>query len=142
MGDGVQGILMEYNEESARALVLGNTGKLRMGKDVHALSVPFTIGVGDACIGRMINAMGEAMDERGELDVIDKVPVFRDSPALMDRSPISEFLHTGTKIVDMLTPIGKGQRQLILGDRMTGKSSVAIDAILNQKNTGVICVYC
>jgi len=142
MGDGVQGLLMEYNEESARALVLGNTGKLRMGKDVHALSVPFTIGVGDACIGRMINALGEPMDEHGELEIVDKVPVFRDSPPLMDRSPISDFLHTGTKIVDMLTPIGKGQRQLILGDRMTGKSSVAIDAILNQKNTGVICVYC
>jgi len=142
MGDGVRGLLMEYNEESVRALVLGNTSKLRMGKEVHALSEPFTIGVGDACIGRMINAMGEPLDEHGELEVVDKVPVFRDSPSLMDRSPISEFLHTGTKIVDMLTPIGKGQRQLILGDRMTGKSSVAIDAILNQKNTGVICVYC
>jgi F-type H+-transporting ATPase subunit alpha len=142
MGDDIRGLVMEYNEESVRALVLGNTGKLRMGKDVHALSEPFKIGVGENCLGRMLNAMGEPMDERDEIEFADHVPVFRDSPSLMDRSPISEFLHTGTKLVDMLTPIGKGQRQLILGDRMTGKSSIAIDAILNQKPGGVICIYC
>jgi F-type H+/Na+-transporting ATPase subunit alpha len=142
MGDGVRGLLMEYDEESARALVLGNTSKLRMGKEVHAMSEPFTIGIGDACIGRMINAMGESLDEHGDVETVDRMPVFRDSPSLMDRAPISELLHTGTKIVDMLTPIGKGQRQLILGDRMTGKSSVAIDAILNQKGRDVVCIYC
>ncbi len=142
MGDGVRGLLMEFDEECARALVLGNASKLKMGKAVHAMSEPFTIGVGDACIGRMINAMGESLDEGGELDVVDRIPVFKDSPSLMDRSPISESLHTGTKIVDMLTPIGKGQRQLILGDRMTGKSSIVIDAILNQKGKDVTCIYC
>ncbi len=142
MGDGVRGLLMEFDEESARALVLGNTSKLRMGKEVRAMSEPFKIGVGDACIGRMINAMGEPLDEHGGLDTVDMIPVFRDSPSLMDRAPITEFLHTGTRIVDMLTPIGKGQRQLILGDRMTGKSSVALDAILNQRGRDTICVYC
>jgi F-type H+-transporting ATPase subunit alpha len=142
MGDGVRGLLMEYNEDSVRALVLGNTGKLRMGKTVHALSVPFTIDVNSECLGRMLNAMGEPMDERGDLEETDSIPVFRDSPSLMQRLPISDFLHTGTKIIDMLMPLGKGQRQLILGDRMTGKSSVALDAIMNQKNTDVICVYC
>lgn len=142
MGDGVRGLLMEYDEESARALVLGNTSKLRMGKAVHALSEPFRIGMGEVCIGRMINAMGEPLDEHGPLETVDQIPVFRDSPALMDRAPISECLQTGTKIIDMLTPIGKGQRQLILGDRMTGKSSVALDAILNQKGRNVMCVYC
>jgi F-type H+-transporting ATPase subunit alpha len=142
MGDGVRGLLMEYNEDSALALVLGSTSKLRMGKEVRALSEPFTIGVGDACIGRMINALGEPLDEGDELDVVDKVHVFRQAPSLMDRLPINDLLHSGTKIVDMLTPIGKGQRQLILGDRMTGKSSVALDAIINQKGRDVICVYC
>jgi F-type H+-transporting ATPase subunit alpha len=142
MGDGVRGLLMEYDEDSARALVLGNTAKLRMGKDVRAMSEPFRIGIGDACIGRMINALGEPLDEHGSLETVDRVPVFRDSPSLMDRAPINQFLQTGTKIVDMLTPIGKGQRQLILGDRMTGKSSVAIDAILNQRGRDVVCVYC
>jgi len=142
MGDGVRGLLMEYNEDAALALVLGSTSKLRMGKEVRALSEPFTIGVGDACIGRMFNALGEPLDERGELDTVDKVHVFRQSPSLMDRVPINDLLHSGTKIVDMLTPIGKGQRQLILGDRMTGKSSVAVDAILNQKDRDVVCVYC
>lgn len=142
MGDGVLGLLMEYDEESARALVLGNTSKLRMGKTVQASSEPFTIGVGDACIGRMINAMGSPLDEGGEMEAQTRIPVFCDSPSLMDRTPIDALLHSGTKIVDMLTPIGKGQRQLILGDRMTGKSSVAIDAILRQKDTDVVCVYC
>ncbi len=142
MGDGVRGLLMEFDEESARALVLGHTSKLRMGKDVHAMSEPFKIGVGEACIGRMIDAMGDPLDEHGGMETVDQIPVFRDSPSLMDRAPITEFLHTGTRVVDMLTPIGKGQRQLILGDRMTGKSSVALDAILNQKGRGTICVYC
>jgi len=142
MGDGIRGLLMEFDEEAARALVLGNTSKLRMGKEVRAMSEPFKIGIGDACIGRMINAMGEPLDEHGSLETVDTMPVFRDSPSLMDRAPMTEFLHTGTRIIDMLTPIGKGQRQLILGDRMTGKSSVALDAILNQKGRGTICVYC
>ena len=142
LGDGVRGLLMEFDEDSVRALVLGNTSKLRMGKAVHAMSTPFTIGIGDACIGRMINALGEPLDEHAAFDTVDRIPVFRDAPSLMDRTPISELLHSGTKIVDMLTPIGKGQRQLILGDRMTGKSSIAIDAILNQKGRDVVCVYC
>ena len=142
MGDGVRGLVMEFDEDSVRALVLGPTSKLRMGKNVTAQNEPFTVGIGEACIGRMMTAMGDPCDEHGELKVEVRVPVFRASPSLMDRAPIDRFLPTGTKVVDMLMPLGCGQRQLILGDRMTGKSSVALDAIINQHGRDVVCVYC
>ncbi len=142
MGDGVRGLIMEFDEESVRALVLGASSKLRMGKTVYAQSEPFTVGVGESCIGRMISALGDPCDEHGPVITSERVPVFRNSPSLMDRSPISTFMPTGTKVVDMLTPIGCGQRQLILGDRMTGKTSVGLDAILNQCGRDVICIYC
>ena len=142
MGDGVRGLVMEFDQESVLALVLGNPGKLRMGKKVSGASEPFKISVGEACIGRMLNATGEACDEHGPIALKDKVPVFRDSPPLIHRRPIDQFLRTGTKIVDTVVPIGKGQRQLILGDRMAGKTSVAIDAILNQKGRDTVCIYC
>jgi len=142
MGDGVRGLVMEFDESAVRALVLGATSKLRMGKTVTAQSEPFTVGVGEACIGRMMTAMGDPCDEHGAMKVDVRIPVFRESPSLMDRAPIDRFMPTGTKVVDMLSPLGCGQRQLILGDRMTGKSSVALDAIINQRGRDVVCVYC
>lgn len=142
LGDGVRGLVMEFDEEAVRALVLGATNKLRMGKEVKALNQPFTVGVGPACLGRMLNAMGEACDEHGALEVVEQVPVFRMSPSLMARRPIDTFMPTGTKVVDMLTPLGCGQRQLLLGDRMSGKTSVAMDAIIHQRGRDVACVYC
>lgn len=142
MGDDVRGLVMEFDEEAVRVLVLGATSKLRMGKAVTALNEPFTVGVGDACIGRMLTALGEPCDERGAMEVTDRIPVFRMSPSLLSRRPIDTFMPTGTKIVDMLTPLGCGQRQLLLGDRMTGKTSVALDAIIHQRGRNVICVYC
>ncbi len=142
MGDGVRGLVMEFDEEAVRALVLGATNKLRMGKEVKALNQPFTVGVGPACMGRMLNAMGEPCDEHGEMAVVEQVPVFRMSPSLMTRRPIDTFMPTGTKVVDMLTPLGCGQRQLLLGDRMSGKTSVALDAITHQRGRDVVCIYC
>lgn len=142
MGDDVRGLVMEFDEDSVRALVLGPTSKLRMGKAVTAQNEPFTVGVGQACLGRMMTAMGEPCDEHGEMKVEARIPVFRDSPSMMDRAPIDRFMPSGTKVVDMLLPLGRGQRQLILGDRMTGKTSVALDAILAQQGRDVICVYC
>ncbi len=142
LGDDVHGLVMEFDEDSVRALVLGAVSSLRMGKSVRALNVPFMIGVGEACIGRMLNALGKPCDERGDLEFADQVPVFRMSPPLTDRRPIDTFLPTGTKLVDMLMPLGCGQRQLLLGDRMTGKTSVALDAILHQADRNMVCIYC
>jgi len=142
MGDGVLGLVMEFDQDSVCALALGTTSKLRMGKEVHARSEPFMVPAGQGCLGRMLTALGQPCDEHGPLEDTENVMVFREAPSLMDRDPIDRMLLTGTKIIDALTPIGMGQRQLILGDRMTGKSSIALDAILNQHDTGVICIYC
>ena len=142
LGDDVLGLVMEFDQESVCALALGGTSKLRMGKEVHARSEPFVVNAGEGCLGRMLTAMGQPCDEHGPLHDVEQVPVFRAAPSLRDRDPIDQMLFTGTKLIDALTPIGMGQRQLILGDRMTGKSSIALDAILNQHDSGVICVYC
>ena len=142
MGDGVKGIIMGYDEEDVLALVLGDPSKLRMGKEVKGISEPFQIPVGDGLLGRMVTALGVPCDGQGEVEGASQAPVFRDSPAITDRDPISDFLPTGTKLIDILIPIARGQRQLILGDRMTGKTALALDAIINQKGTDMVCIYC
>jgi F-type H+-transporting ATPase subunit alpha len=142
MGDGVKGIIMGYDEEDVLALVLGDPGKLRMGKQIKGISEPFKIPVGDHLLGRMVTALGEPCDGHGEVSSEQTAPVFRDSPAITDRAPIDAFLPTGTKLIDILIPIARGQRQLILGDRMTGKTALALDAIINQKGRDVVCIYC
>lgn len=142
MGDGVKGIIMGYDENDVLALVLGDTGKLRMGKEISGVNEPFKLPVGDGFIGRMITALGEPADQRDNVVPDALFPVFRDSPPITYRAPVDEFLPTGTKIVDVLIPVAKGQRQLILGDRMTGKTVIALDAIINQKGRDMICIYC
>lgn len=142
MGEGVRGIIMGYDENDVLALVLGDQSKLKMGREVSGVSEPFKLPVGDAFIGRMITALGDPADQRGEIEHEDYLPVFRDSPPITYRDPVDEFLPTGTKVVDILTPIAKGQRQLILGDRMTGKTVITLDAIINQKGRDIICIYC
>ena len=141
-GEGVRGIVMGFDREDVLVLVLGDETKLRMGKPVTGISEPFTIPVGEKCIGRMINALGEAVDGK-QLIVPDmRRAVMRDSPSITDRGPVNEPLLTGTKVVDIFIPVGKGQRQLIVGDRMTGKTVIGVDAIVNQKGKDVICIYC
>jgi F-type H+-transporting ATPase subunit alpha len=142
LGDQVKGIIMGFDEEEVLALVLGDAGKLRMGKEVVGVSEPFRIPVGERFLGRMATALGEPVDQAGEIEATEYVPVFRDSPPIMHRAPVTEFLSTGTKIVDIFVPLARGQRQLILGDRMTGKTAIAVDAMLNQKGTGSVCLYC
>lgn len=142
MGDGVKGIIMGYDEEDVLALVLGDPSKLRMGKDIKGISEPFKIPVGEGLLGRMVTALGVPCDSSGPIDDAQHASVFRDSPAITDRAPISDFLPTGTKMIDILIPIARGQRQLILGDRMTGKTALALDAIINQKGRDMVCIYC
>jgi F-type H+-transporting ATPase subunit alpha len=142
MGDGVKGIIMGFDETDVLALVLGDPGRLRMGKEITGVSEPFKIPVGDGFVGRMVTAMGEPCDQRDPIPSENHYPVFMDSPPIIARTNVTEFFFTGTKIVDIMVPLAKGQRQLILGDRMTGKTIIAIDAILNQKGRDVICIYC
>jgi len=109
---------------------------------VAGLSEPFRIPVGEAFIGRMVTALGEPCDQGGEIEAEDHVPVFKDSPPITHRAPVSSFLPTGTKIIDIFTPLAKGQRQLILGDRMTGKTVLVLDAMINQRGRDTVCIFC
>jgi F-type H+-transporting ATPase subunit alpha len=141
-GEGNRGIIMGYDENDVLALLLGDDSRVRLGQTVTGVSEPFTIPVGEAFIGRMVDALGAPCDGKGDI-VADMIkPVFASSPLLTERAPVDQFLHSGTKVLDVLAPLGKGQRQLIMGDRMTGKTTLAVDAILSQKGRNVICLYC
>ena len=142
LGDGVKGIIMGFDDEEVMALTLGDAGRLRMGGEVIGVSEPFRIPVGSSCLGRMVTALGEPCDGGAEIPEEEQMPVFRDSPPIIARATINDYLPIGTKIVDMLIPIARGQRQLILGDRVTGKTAIAIDAILAQRGNKMVCVYC
>ncbi|MDI6774496.1 MAG: F0F1 ATP synthase subunit alpha [Verrucomicrobiota bacterium] len=142
LGDGVKGIIMGFDEKDVLALVLGDRNKLRLGGEVSGISEPFKIPVGEQFIGRMVTALGVPCDEGEAVGPDAHMPVFRQSPPITHRAHMEEFLPTGTKIIDIMVPIAKGQRQLILGDRMTGKTVISVDAILNQKERNTVCIYC
>ena len=142
LAEGVKGIIMGYDEEEVLALVLGDPGKLRMGNEVVGVSEPFRIPVGDNFVGRMVTALGYPCDSGGEIEADEMVPVFRDSRPITHRAPVSGFLPSGTKMIDIFIPLAKGQRQLILGDRMTGKSVIALDSMINQKGRDVVGIFC
>jgi F-type H+-transporting ATPase subunit alpha len=142
MGEGNKGIIMGFDEEDVLALLLGDESRIRIGQHVSGVSEPFAIPVGPAFVGRMVDALGRSCDERGDIPAEAQAPVFAASPGLTERAPVDQFLVTGSKVIDALVPIGKGQRQLIMGDRMTGKTVIGVDAILSQKGHGVLCIYC
>jgi len=141
-GSGNKGIIMGFDAEDVLALVLGDDSGLRLGQAVTGISEPFTMPVGEAFMGRMIDALGNAVDNRGEILADFHTPVFSPSAPITQRAPVTDFLYSGTKVVDTLVPIGKGQRQLIMGDRMTGKTTLGVDAILSQNGRNVVCIYC
>lgn len=141
-GQDVKGIIMGFDENDVMVLVMGDDSKLRIGGEVIGINEPFKIPVGDSFIGRMVTALGDPCDQGFAIEPDDYLPVFRDSPPITHRALVDEFLPTGTKIVDVLIPIAKGQRQLILGDRMTGKTVIAVDTIINQKGRDFVCIYC
>ena len=141
-GTGVKGIVMGFNEEDVLVLALGDVGGLRMGQEVSGISEPFKIGVGDAYLGRMVDTMGLPCDGGPDITPTLMMPVLTESRTITERAPVNQFLQTGTKMIDAMVPIGRGQRQLLIGDRMTGKTTVAVDAILSQKDRDVVCIYC
>jgi len=141
-GEGNKGIIMGYDQEDVLALLLGSDAGVRLGQSVAGDSEPFTIPVGEAMIGRMVDAMGLPCDGRGDVICEVRRAVFSPSPLITERAPVESFLFTGTRVIDAMVPVGKGQRQLVMGDRMTGKTSIATDAILSQRGRNVICIYC
>jgi F-type H+-transporting ATPase subunit alpha len=138
---GVKGLAFNLEESSVGVIVLGDFTKIHEGETVTATGELLRVPVGEALIGRVVNALGEPIDNKGPIATTETRLVESNAPGIADRQPVDEPMQTGVKAIDAMTPIGRGQRQLIIGDRKTGKTAIAIDAILNQKGTGVICVY-
>ncbi len=139
---GVQGIAFNVDEDEVGAVLLGGYWHLHAGDEVERTNRVVDVGVGDAVLGRVIDPLGRPLDGRGPVNVEERLPIERAAPPIMDRAPVTVPLQTGLKVIDALIPIGRDQRELILGDRQTGKTALAIGAILNQRNQNVVCVYC
>lgn len=139
---GIQGLVMGFTEEKVQILVLGDVSGIRAGDEVYNRSKSLNLPVSDAFIGRVVNGLCRPQDEAGPIEAKEYFPVFRVAPGVMERVPVRETLETGSLLLDAIIPIAKGQRQLLIGDRLTGKTTVALDAIINQKGKDVICIYC
>jgi len=137
----VFGIALNLEEESVGSVLLGHSTQIKEGDTVKRTGRIISVPVGDEMVGRVVNALGQPIDGKGPIASKQFMPIERIAPGVVDRSPVKEPLQTGLKAIDGMVPIGRGQRELIIGDRQTGKTAVAIDAILNQKDTGVICIY-
>ncbi|MEB3882639.1 alternate F1F0 ATPase, F1 subunit alpha [Lyngbya sp. CCY1209] len=136
------GIAFNLDADRIGAILLGNSEHLEAGARVYRTGRVMDIPVGEALLGRVVDATGRPLDDGGNLETEERRPIERDAPAIMDRAPVKVPLQTGLKVVDALVPLGRGQRELIVGDRQTGKTAIAIDTILNQRGKDVICVYC
>ncbi|WP_017841781.1 alternate F1F0 ATPase, F1 subunit alpha [Methylotuvimicrobium buryatense] len=136
------GIAFNVEEDETGVVLLGDYWHLQAGDEVERTGRVMDVPVGTGLIGRVIDPLGHAMDGKGPLDFSERRPIEREAPAIMDRSPVTVPLQTGIKVIDALIPIGRGQRELILGDRQIGKTSIAINTILNQRDQNVLCVYC
>jgi F-type H+-transporting ATPase subunit alpha len=139
--NGVKGIALNLEESSVGVMVLGEYNQIEEGDTVSATGELLRVPVGEAMIGRVVNPLGEPKDDQGPISTAKAWPLESVAPGIAERQPVDEPMQTGIKSIDSMTPIGRGQRELIIGDRKTGKTAIAIDTILNQKGTGVICVY-
>ena len=139
--DGTVGLALNLDEETIGAVILGSDTSLEEEQLVRATGRILSMPVGDALLGRVVNALGEPLDGKGPIETDQTRRLEVQAPGIVRRQPVSEPLQTGIKAIDSMTPIGRGQRELIIGDRKTGKTTVAIDTILNQKGQGVKCIY-
>lgn len=139
---GVQGIVLDLEPGRLGVVLLGSSDNVTVGESVMRTHKVVSAAVGEALLGRVVNALGMPSDDKGPIHAQTVRPVEAEAPQILDRVAISRPLATGIKVIDAAVPIGLGQRQLIIGDRQTGKTSLAVDTILNQKNTDVICIYC
>ncbi len=138
----VYGIAFNVDEDEIGVVLLGDYRRLQAGDEVERRGHVMDVPVGEGLIGRIIDPMGRPLDDAGPLVSSERLPVERPAASIMDRAPVTIPLQTGIKVIDALIPIGRGQRELILGDRQTGKTAIALDTILNQRGQNVLCVYC
>jgi F-type H+-transporting ATPase subunit alpha len=138
---GVFGIALNLEEDSVGTVLLGEFTEIKEGDPVKRTGRIISVPVGEEMLGRVVNALGQPVDGKGPIVTKQFAPIERLAPGVVDRRPVKEPLQTGLKAIDAMVPIGRGQRELIIGDRQTGKTALAIDTILNQKDSGVICIY-
>ncbi len=139
---GVFGIAFNVDEDEIGVVLLGEYWHLHAGDEVERTGRVMDVAVGEGLLGRVVDPLGRPLDGGGPVSGSERLPIERSAPPIMDRAPVTVPLQTGLKVVDALIPIGRGQRELILGDRQTGKTAIALDAILNQRGQNVLCVYC
>jgi F-type H+/Na+-transporting ATPase subunit alpha len=139
--NGVKGLAFNLEETSVGVIILGEYTQIHEGETVTATGELLRVPVGEALIGRVVNALGQPIDGKGPIESKQFIAIERLAPGVVDRQPVREPLQTGIKAIDAMIPIGRGQRELVIGDRQTGKTTVALDTIINQKDSGVICIY-
>ncbi len=139
---GVFGIAFNLDINELGVILLGNSEDLEAGQEVERTGKILQIPVGEALLGRIINGIGQPLDDQGTIATREYLPIERKAPPFINRAPVEVLLQTGLKVVDALIPVGRGQRELIVGDRSSGKTAIAVDTILNQKGKDVICIYC
>jgi len=139
--NGIFGIALNLEEDSVGSVLLGESKHIKEGDTVKRTGRVMSVPVGDAMLGRVVNALGQPIDGKGPIASDKQSPIERIAPGVVDRQPVTEPFQTGLKAIDTMVPIGRGQRELIIGDRQTGKTAVALDAIINQKGLDVVCIY-
>ncbi len=139
---GIAGLALSLEEDQVGAVVLGDYTELREGNEVKRTGKILSIPVGEAMIGRVVNALGQPIDDKGPIATTEFLPIERLAPGIIDRQPVREPMATGLKAIDSMIPIGRGQRELIIGDRQTGKTAVLLDTIINNAKNDLICIYC
>ena len=138
---GATGVALNLEEDTVGIMILNGASGVQEGEEVRGTGQVMSVPVGDALVGRVVNPLGEPLDGKGAIKATDTFPVERVAPGVITRESVKQPVQTGIKAIDALIPIGRGQRELIIGDRQTGKTAIAIDTIINQKNSGVICIY-
>jgi F-type H+/Na+-transporting ATPase subunit alpha len=138
---GVSGIALNLEEDQVGAVLLGEFSCIKEGDEVRRTGRIMSVPVGEAMVGRVVNALGQPIDGKGPIETKEFYAIERLAPGVVDRQPVREPMQTGIKAIDAMIPIGRGQRELVIGDRQVGKTTVALDTIINQKDSGVICIY-
>jgi F-type H+-transporting ATPase subunit alpha len=138
----ISGIAMNLEEDQVGVVLLGEYTEIKEGDEVKRTGRIMSVPVGDAMIGRVVNALGEPIDDKGPVSTSEFIPLERLAPGVIERQPVREPMATGLKAIDSMIPVGRGQRELIIGDRQTGKTAIAIDTIINNKGNDLICIYC
>ena len=139
--NGVRGMVQDIKRDQIGCIILGKDTGIKEGTKVTRTKKKAGVPVGNAYLGRIVNALGASIDGKGEIPADDYRPIEQEAPGIVDRQSVKQPLETGILAIDAMFPIGRGQRELIIGDRQTGKTSIAVDTILNQKGKDVICIY-